>query len=289
MDVSDQDRITPARPQSRWRRPALLALAILLLATGYYIYQQSFPDAVEPPASTGSPISVDLPPIVPAQPKAADIPQQTVQQQEQEPSLPSLADSDDFLRLHWQDLGLPDDTQAWSQGDFLLQRATTFIDGLAKGAVLRKFTPLDNSPFLQPKPPFKVIKNNGEIWLDETNFDRYKPAITFLVSMQPEHLAQLFHWLRPLLEAAYGELGQPPEQFGNQLITGLGQILATPDIDAPIKLKRESVLYQFADPAFESLPDVQKLLLRIGPQNRQQLKDWSESLKNALLAEQALD
>ena len=288
MDVSDQDRITPTTQQkSRWRRPALLALAILLLATGYYIYRQMLPDAVESPASTESPVPADVLPTAPARPAAVDIPQQATQQQEA--PLPSLADSDDFLRQHWQELGLPDDTQAWSQEDFLLQRATTFIDGLAKGAVLRKFTPLDKSPFLQPKPPFKVTENNGEMWLDETNYDRYKPAVTFLVSMQPEHLAQLFHWLRPLLEAAYSELGQPPEQFGNQLITGLEKILATPDVDGPIKLKRESVLYQFADPALESLPDVQKLLLRIGPQNRLQLKAWSESLKNALLAEQTLD
>ena len=41
------------------------------------------------------------------------------------------------------------------------------------------------------------------------------------------------------------------------------------------------VYYQFADPRLEALPSSQKLLVRMGPVNRQRIKDWLTVFKQA--------
>ena len=293
MDQIDQDRLTPSPKQSNQWFPLfiVLTLAILFSAGAYYIYQQRLSDIakiVQPLSEPTSPNSLaselqapteklDVITVIPQQ-------QQNIEQNiEQSPPLPTLADSDDYLREHWPEWALPDKTKAWFQGEFIVQRAVSFIDGLANGAILSKLSPLNKSPLLRPKTKFQATSRNGDLWLDQTNFSRYKLFTEFLLTIEPEALARLFHQLRPLLESAYGQLGKPADQFGNQLLKGLDLLLETPHIDAPIRLKRESVYYQFADPALEALTDTQKLLLRMGPDNRKLIKQWGKSFKDALL------
>ena len=38
-------------------------------------------------------------------------------------------------------------------------------------------------------------------------------------------------------------------------------------------------MYTFADPKLEALPDPQKLMLRMGPENRKRVKAYLEELK----------
>ena len=290
MDQTNQDRLTPSPKQSNQWFPLsiVLTLAILASAGAYYIYQQRLSEItkiVQPLSEPSSPNS--LPTELHSTTDKLDVTTVIPHQQQnilQSPPLPTLADSDNYLREHWQELALPDKTRDWLQGEFIIQRAVSFIDGLANGAILSKLVPLNKSPFLQAKSKFQPTSRNGELWLDQTNFIRYRLFTEFLLTIEPESLARLFHRLRPLLESAYEELGKPGGQFGDRLLTGLDLLLETPNIDTPIPLKRESVYYQFADPALEALPDTQKLLLRMGPHNRRVIKKWTRSLKDALLA-----
>ncbi len=289
MDVSDQDRLTPAPPQKHSLRWLLLlgAVALLVAFAYYYINQarmQTTPKTVVSPAQV--PMTTEQPTVSQIiQRETTPIPQREPELEAAPAALPALADSDEYLRQHWPTFGLPEATAGWATDDFLLQRAVTFVDGLANGAILRKSTPLNKAGFLQPKSPFRPLKNDNELWLDEANFDRYNAFVGFLTALDPQNLAQLFHRLRPLLEAAYAELGQAPEQFGNRLTAAIDLMLDTPDINMPVKLKQETVFYRYADPALEALPATQKLLLRMGPQHRSSIKRWLTTLKQALLAE----
>ncbi|MGD9662789.1 MAG: DUF3014 domain-containing protein, partial [Porticoccaceae bacterium] len=92
---------------------------------------------------------------------------------------------------------------------------------------------------------------------------------------------------RPLLESAYGDLGYPADKFDNSLIAAIDQVLAAPEIDSAIALKSESVAYQFADPALESLPAIQKQMVRMGPANTAKIKVHLRQVRQALLAESA--
>jgi hypothetical protein len=287
MTESEVDELSPTPQQANNWLPMLIVVALASLASvgAYFLYWQELA-----PKPESEPAQVTIETSIPTKTPEAfsdtspTIPQQQTESQ-QRAALPALTESDDFLRQHWPEMGLPENTQAWLSGDFIVQRAVGFIDGLANGALLRKLTPLATSTTLLPRSTFQASQGEDGLQLDQANFERYAAFTAFLISIKPAHLADLFHWLRPLLESAYGELGQPAEQFGNRVITGLELMLGTPDINSPITLKRESVYYQFADPALEALPDSQKLLLRMGPENRAVIKQWLTSLKQALLAE----
>lgn len=160
----------------------------------------------------------------------------------------------------------------------MLQRSVAFLDGLAKGALLYKLM-----PFTRPQQAFIADKQGQALSMGTANFSRYDVFTQGIVSIDSQQAAAFFHWTRPLLETAYSELGYRGEDLGTVLITAIDSLLATPIIDGPIVLKRESVLYQYAEPELEALPGAQKQLLRMGAKNASLLKPWLRELRSALL------
>jgi hypothetical protein len=288
MDISDRDRLTPSVKQpgkSRLPRAFLIMVAIILLvgASYYYgVHQRN--DGPAEPMVVGDTTPAASPPNnhLSSGEMAADSP---VQKKLPYPPLPSLVESDDYLREHWQELQLPIEIQPWLENEFLLQRTASFLDGLASGELLSQYTPLANSKPLTIPGSFKATRNSGQLVLDQQNFRRYKEFVDFIMSVNTRHVANLFRWFLPLLESSYTSLGQPSVKPGSQLIAKINLILDTPDTPSPISLKLESAFYQFADPSLEALPNSQKLLLRMGPEHSAAIKQWLGSLKNELLAE----
>ena len=88
----------------------------------------------------------------------------------------------------------------------------------------------------------------------------------------------------PLFQQAYSDLGYPDGYFNDRLIVVIDDLLATPNIDGPLRLVRPHVLYQFADPALESLSAGQKALLRMGRENAAVVKGKLRELREQLAA-----
>lgn len=288
----DPERSTPAATGGNRRQTVAfgLILVLVLAAIAYFFQRHSTPEqttqgpviptnSTPPQAQPGespdtqslSSDAVNSDPPGPA-PEIA---------QDSRPPLPSLADSDAFLRDHWQELGLPEIIAPWTEGEFIFQRLAAFIDGLSRGEVLQKLTPLTKTSQLRPDSVFQTIKAEGTEWLDDANFKRYNSVVRIVTAVDAARMADLTLWFLPLLEGAFQQLGQAPELFSGRLLKGIDLMLATPDIEGPIALKRESVYYQFADPRLEALPSSQKLLVRMGPDNRQRIKDWLTVFKQA--------
>lgn len=288
----DPKRTAPVATRTNHRQGLafVLILVFVLAATAYFFHRQSPREQITP-----APVIADM--SLPPQAQVGESsntatetadainPDQSEQTpdapQNPRPPLPSLADSDTFLRDHWQELGLPEMFASWTEGEFIFQRLVAFIDGLSRGEVLQKLTPLNQTKELRPESAFKTVKAEGIEWLDEPNFKRYNGAIVAVTALDAARIADLTRWFRPLLESAFQQLGQSPELFSGRLLKGIDLMLATPDVEGPIALKRESVYYQFADPQLEALPNSQKLLVRIGPDNRQRIKDWLAAYKQA--------
>jgi len=264
--------------------PAIIAVVAVIAAAIWYMQRDTdspTPIAAQPPTA--------VEPATPAFPKAVedapDIPQvEETFDMEEEPAqeLPPLTDSDEFARNVLAPLSQEEDFALWLQTENLLQKAVAFVDGLSKGNLLKKIIPVQ-----PPQGKFNVIKEEDRIWLDEANYQRYDDLTDLFTSISPQALSQVFHTLRPLLESAYGDLGYPADKFDNSLIAAIDQVLAAPEIDSAIALKSESVAYQFADPALESLPAIQKQMVRMGPANTAKIKAHLRQVRQALLAESA--
>lgn len=194
------------------------------------------------------------------------------------PQLPSLDNSDDFMRDRLLLIKHRQDIETWLNTDDLLRRTASYVDGLSRGVVLNKIFPLT-----APQGTFTTHRDGEVIWLNAGNYERYNSTVATIVSLDMASIAKMFHFIRPLLESAFAEMGYRPRQMDGIILQAINNILATPIIVEPIKLTRDSVAYQFADPSLEALLPIQKQLLRTGPENTQRLQQQALVLKDALL------
>lgn len=161
-----------------------------------------------------------------------------------------------------------------------LEVSAALIDGLGRGVILRKFL-----PGKLHSEPFSVVTEDDGIFMNPTSYLRYDLWADAVAALDITALVNAFHLLRPFYAQAYGYLGLNPDDFDNAVIRTLDQVLATPEIGEPIALKPKSVMYLYAAPALESLPDVQKQLLRMGPDNIRRIKQQAQALRDELLAQ----
>lgn len=144
-----------------------------------------------------------------------------------------------------------------------------------------------SSPALWPVVPavgrFIVEARQGNDQISAENELRYAPYLLLIETVDMRQVFALYLRLYPLLQTAYEELGYPKRPFNDRLVEVIDQLLATPQVDAPLNVHlpaingpvqpaRPWVLYEFDDPALQSLSAGQKLLLRIGPINGQSMR-----------------
>ena len=168
--------------------------------------------------------------------------------------------------------------QQWLNTDDLVRRSASYLDGLARGNTLSKIFPLT-----APEGSFAMHKDGDVIWLNAGNYERYNATVAVLSSFDMKSLGRIFHFIRPLLETAFAEMGYRPRQMDGIILQSIDNILSTPIIVEPIILTRDSVAYKFADPELEALLPIQKQLLRTGPENTQRLQQQALLLKEALM------
>ncbi|GAB3285729.1 DUF3014 domain-containing protein [Parahaliea aestuarii] len=240
-----------------------------------------------------APESVQAPmPATPPRPAAEDIPDRPdtpvevaeetpgeVAPEPVEPPLPEPQDSDPLMREELQSVGAAGELQGFNEGEHLLERMVALVDGGSRGVLLRKILPMS-----APDEPFPVEKVDGRIYMDQAGYERYDSYVDAVLALDTATIVDSFHRLRPLYEKAYAQLGLPGEDLDNALIASLDRIIATPEVAGPLELKRDSVMYSYADPQLEEMSPLQKQLLRMGPDNTRRLKEKAQQIRAALLS-----
>jgi hypothetical protein len=160
-----------------------------------------------------------------------------------------------------------------------LEVSAAVIDGLGRGIILRKFLPAASH-----SEKFSVVTQDDGYYMDPNGFMRYDKYADAIAALDIGMLVNAFDLLRPTYEQAYGYLGLDPADFDNAVIRTLDLVLTTPEIGEPIALTPKAVVYVYADPGLESLPAVQKQLLRMGPDNIRRIKQQAQALREGLLA-----
>lgn len=172
--------------------------------------------------------------------------------------LPPLEESDPFVRERLEPFDLPQD---WVARDDLVRRLAVLVDNATRGNLPRR-----QLRFLKPEGRFEVVERDGRLYADLDNGDRFDPFLDLLERIEPEAAARLLIVIEPLLEAAFRELGRPtePEQAVRDAIDRVVDF-SVPTGD-PALVQRK-VLYEYADPKLESLPPLEKQMLRLGARN----------------------
>ena len=125
-----------------------------------------------------------------------------------------------------------------------------------------------------------------ELTLSETNFARYAPVMSIVQSADTAQVAALYRRYYPLFQEAYVDLGYPDGYFNDRLIEVIDHLLATPEVQGPVRLTQPGVFYEFADPTLEERSAGQKLLIRMGPQNAATTKSKLRELRKLIAKQQ---
>ena len=197
------------------------------------------------------------------------------------PALPPLDESDAFVRAQTSGVCLP---VAWTVADNLVRRASVLIENASRGEL-----PPKRGGLLPPLGAFPVRREGERFFMDESGYRRFDAYLDELEAIDPERLAGCIRLLGPLLDQALNELGHSDgPQAG--IAAAIDLILAVPEPNGEVgtELVQPKVLYHYADPRLESLSNVQKQVLRMGPANARRLKDYVSRLQ-PLLGEAPLD
>jgi len=190
--------------------------------------------------------------------------------------LPALDDLDAYLRLEL--IGIFGDAlDELLARETLINRFVATVDNLPRSHVAERIRPVGGI-----SGSFTVDRNSNDdsLVLSPANFDRYTFLIEMIQFADVDSIVDAYRRYYPLFQEAYVELGYPNGYFNDRLIEVIDHLIATPAPDQPLRLTRPHVLYEYADAELESLSSGQKLLLRMGNEHadalRQLLIDFRE-------------
>ncbi|MEN3157172.1 DUF3014 domain-containing protein [Alkalimonas sp. NCh-2] len=194
-----------------------------------------------------------------------------------EPELPALNESDaavsqSLLQLPWQ----PGLAGIFVRED-MVRRFVVLTDNISRGQISSEHLVLQT-----PQQPFAVKRDGEQLLLDPAGFVRYEPYLRLLESVPASAQVALLRQYQPLLDEAFDELGYPDTSFESRLLEAIDYLLEQPVMDGVFELELPSVMYHFAEPHLETMNDVQKQLIRIGPANQRRLQQQLIKLRQEL-------
>jgi hypothetical protein len=258
-------------------RTLLIVVIVVGLAAGAWLFRDLWmpveapppPPLAEPGPAEPAPALEPLYPVAPIQPRDAGgelIP------------LPPLEDSDEYFALALVDLFGPDLDGLLAE-DLLIERTVGTVDNLGRGRVPERIHPVSRLP------GSFVVEGSGEetgYFMSPRNYDRYNDVVAMLEQAPAADLVETYRRFYPLMNEAYRLLGYPEGHFNDRAVEIVDLLLATPEPAGPIELVRDKVLYEYQDPALESLASGQKMLLRMGPANAARVKTMLRALRAEL-------
>lgn len=150
----------------------------------------------------------------------------------------------------------------------LVRGFVILVDNISRGEFPQ--TGLPYQPLRQEMPVSNIDDNL--FVMDESAFARFDQLIDTFVSVDTDQAMSLYRLLSPLFQQAYAEIGNRNINFDDTLRTAIRNVIRTSDVEGPFQLVKPSVMFLYADASIENLQDVQKQLVRLGPENTDKLK-----------------
>lgn len=154
-----------------------------------------------------------------------------------------------------------------------IQRFVVTIDSLPEKQVSPHHLPLK-----APQGKFKAVGGS----ISPENAKRYTPYLQLAEAIGIKQAVSIYVRYYELFQEAYRELGYPNGHFNDRFVVVIDHLLATPEIKDPIGVVQPLIVYKYADPELEELSAGQKLLLRIGSDNRTRVKKILKELRERL-------
>lgn len=268
----------------------LVILVVLALAAWYVLNTRQ---ATVEEAVVQAPVVEQAPEVV-EQPSAEPEPvvvEPVVEPVAEEPPLPALADSDPLAIETLTGLVGEESVQQVIVSEDVIPRWVATVDALSSrqvpGPIKAVEGPGGDFEATAHDDPERVILNETgdpvpQYVLDPANFPRYTPYVEMLEAADTGQILSAYRRHQPLFEEAFRQLGYPEGDFDTRLKAVIDELLATPEVTAPVLLIKPEAYYLYADESLESLSAGQKALIRMGPDNAARVKVKLTEIRAAL-------
>ncbi len=287
--ANDEHPASESQPTNR-KPTATIALVVIvvlvIVALSLFLFgRDDDPEPTPEPAPVQQPEPRPAPEPEPEpEPQPAPAPEP---EPEPEPEpLPELDQSDEPALNELEEATDSEQVKRLLVSDELIRKVVRAGAAASDGKVVHEYRPV-----VSPTPPLKVAKvgeartdAEQEYRLLEENFRRYDPYVNLLTDSDTDQLVNWYQRYRPLLEEAFNEHGVNNGPFHQVVLETIDELLATPEPPEDIRLHRPKVFYEYRNPELEQLTDLQKLMIRMGPEHHAAVKQALRALKTELEA-----
>jgi Protein of unknown function (DUF3014) len=215
----------------------------------------------EQPAAVAAEPVVEAPPVE-VEISEPEVPSEVVQ-------LPSLNDSDEFVFDGLRTLSNGMALIRVLADEQLIRSIVVFVDNISRGEFPQTGLPYKR---MGQEMPVRNIDANLFV-MEDSAHDRFNQVIDTFVAVDTDQALMLYRTMQPLFQQAYAEIGYRNANFDDTLRSAINNVLRAPNVEGPYQLVKPSVMYLYADANIENMEEMQKQLIRIGPENTAKLKD----------------
>ena len=264
----------PRRPSQSGPWIILLLVALALAGLAWFWFDRSRQQSRPAPTEVAS---------QPAEPPVADKPPTELQ-----PAPAEVLPANEFAGALEQFFGRDRVLRFLMTTDFP-RKAVATMDNLG-----REHAPVAAWPVVPTPGRFQTDGAGPSAAVAAQNAGRYRPFVAFVESIDSAGAVNLYRRMYPVLQQAYRDLGFSDRSLHTRLFEVINLLLATPEpaqppkvtlteVKGPIPSTQPWTRYEYADPEFQQLTSGQKILLRVGPENRQVLKAKLREIRDELL------
>jgi hypothetical protein len=272
--TAQEDRPVNLAPVSSFPWIPVVAVVGGIAAAGWWVYtnREASRPAPPPQAQVQGPSEK----ATPAEP-AVRHPAPALPIGEAPKSLPTLENSDSMMRDALTGLmGTKPFADMVVPSDFI-RRIVATVDNLPRPTAPRRMLPLT------PVPGQLATAGAGEdTVLDASNYARYDSYVRVMETVDTQALVYSYLRAYPLFQRAYEELGFPGRYFNDRLVEAIDNLLGAPDVQRPVRVVRDKVLYTFVDADLEDRSAGQKILIRMGPDNAARVQAKLREIRKAI-------
>lgn len=280
-----------ARQQSRhvWSTsdsalPILIGwVVVALIGAGGWWWWQSRHRAPTPVAAVTSPAPAS--PTTPAEPAASAV--DTVP--EPPPAPASAVVTDDKLSHALAAVFGHQSQGSYLQLEDAAHRVAATVDNLARGHASSRLWPVPRTP-----QRLKVVQHGDRTFIAADNATRYSAFVQWIEAADTAQLIDVYVRWMPSLQRAYEDIGFPNKRFHARLSQVIDDLLAAPPQPAELEVRlvqvrgsvpseQPWVRYEFVDPKLEAASAGQKVMLRVGAENRRRLETKLMAIRQELV------
>ena len=162
----------------------------------------------------------------------------------------------------------------------LIRRFVVTVDNLPREQVPSQMSVNRRTPggFAVSRDPA-----SGAVNIAAVNAKRYEKWVHMAEGIRPSVAASVYYNFYPLMQREFQSMGHPNGYFNDRVVAAIDDMLAAPEVPAPIRLVQPEVLYRYADAELEHLSAGRKIMVRMGPENAERVRTVLQAWRNELV------